>query len=509
MGMVGIVNIELIELIFLLQPYMVIMADPGDGETVDSARGQSAVNDGHILINSIANLDLCAGTGAGPSVEIPIKPVVGAVNETIVKGVVPDNKGIPKMATSLSVSRDRSSRRLATWTRGEDGSGLPSEETELRATALVEVLNAITTAGLPGPYFLIPGKRYLGEGAQSFVYEQLIIWEGGVDGKGDLVAIKQPKFDLGPHTRFSLASSDAQKHLQNICLEIKALSIPTLSNHPNIVRLFSWSYGDMDSFHFPLVLAMELANTDLDEYLSGNAGMIPSWQKYRFCTDIAAGLDAIHSCKLIHGDLKPANILLFSQHDRYVAKIGDFGLSLAQQQVGGFRLGGTPGWQAPEVARRDLLPGSQLLKADNYTFGLVAWRMLLDLWERPLIFNSDDVQLAVRRDFQEAKAKNKFYGDMYVLEPCIYSVLHPEPPLRPDILEDLFTLRKEVSEDDLEYVVYRYSIICTTPLPRIKPTNLLDNNRLPMTGTKRKNTSSPHPTSGRCLCFRNTLWERC
>ena len=46
--------------------------------------------------------------------------------------------------------------------------------------------------------------------------------------------------------------------------------------------------------------------------------------------DLALGLDCMHQATIIHGDLKPANVMLKgTRNDRrgFVCKLGDFGLS--------------------------------------------------------------------------------------------------------------------------------------------------------------------------------------
>jgi serine/threonine protein kinase len=52
------------------------------------------------------------------------------------------------------------------------------------------------------------------------------------------------------------------------------------------------------------------------------------WEtRYEIIIGICEGLRYLHGEKIIHMDLKPANILLHNQDDKYIPKITDFGLS--------------------------------------------------------------------------------------------------------------------------------------------------------------------------------------
>jgi serine/threonine protein kinase len=66
----------------------------------------------------------------------------------------------------------------------------------------------------------------------------------------------------------------------------------------------------------------------------------------------------------------------------YIAKIGDFGCSIAENPNGAYLAGGTPPWTAPEW--RSWIPTEELSKTDVYSFGLLVWGVMsgrLDPWE--------------------------------------------------------------------------------------------------------------------------------
>ncbi|CAG9981790.1 unnamed protein product [Clonostachys byssicola] len=237
--------------------------------------------------------------------------------------------------------------------------------------AFYDIGRALEAAGVPGPANLIPGKKQIGQGAQFVVYRQRMARSEGGSFVLESVAVKQPKFHLDASRQLNMADGQAKRHLEDICLEVRSLTVPALRNHANIARLLAWSF-DMYSLHHPISLIMEMALSDLEQVLDQQA--ISSWQAYHLCSHIAAAIDAIHQCSVIHGDIKPRNVLIFDQRDGLVAKLADFGLSIAGEAVA--RLGGTPGWQAPEVERGECLTVNGMKKADMYSFGLVAWKTI-------------------------------------------------------------------------------------------------------------------------------------
>jgi serine/threonine protein kinase len=230
----------------------------------------------------------------------------------------------------------------------------------------------------------VTNKEYLGQGAQFVVYKQHMAWIDGEDLWTDEFAVKQPKFNLDPAKPFNITEKSGRHHLDHMLLEISALTTPQLQRHPNIVKLISWTY-DNTNFHHPIALVMELAISDLEKLLFDQATLV--WSKrYTLCAQIASGIDAVHSCKLVHGDIKPKNILVFLRDGELVAKIADFGISVGNFRPGQpkTRLGGTPGWQAPEVEQRIPLDPEGLRRADRYSFGLLLWSTVFGDGKSPL-----------------------------------------------------------------------------------------------------------------------------
>ena len=82
---------------------------------------------------------------------------------------------------------------------------------------------------------------------------------------------------------------------------------------------------------------------------------------------------------VIHGDIKPENILIFYEDDRrYVAKVMDFGYStLFTRDNDSIVMPYSKHWTAPEHHRRGFTPGQARLM-DTYSFGMLCLWLLCD-----------------------------------------------------------------------------------------------------------------------------------
>ncbi|GJZ35064.1 kinase-like domain, phloem protein 2-like protein, partial [Tanacetum coccineum] len=160
-------------------------------------------------------------------------------------------------------------------------------------------------------------------------------------------------------------------------VEIETL---TSCKHENIISLLGFCDEDRDH----MILVYELASKgSLEDYLGNNDKMTNiTWiQRLKICLDIAHGLNYIHTNtdqdkqKIIHRDIKSANILL---GENWEAKIADFGLSKlhpADQDASTFdasTIAGTPMYFDPEYQNS----GKLNKKSDIYSFGVVLFEIL-------------------------------------------------------------------------------------------------------------------------------------
>ncbi|XP_023524202.1 rust resistance kinase Lr10-like isoform X1 [Cucurbita pepo subsp. pepo] len=143
--------------------------------------------------------------------------------------------------------------------------------------------------------------------------------------------------------------------------------------HINLVRLNGFCYD-----HYMCALVFEyMENRSLDKYLFGKNEEL-DWGKLRdVAIGTAKGLAYLHEeCqqKIIHYDIKPANILL---DENFTPKVGDFGLAKlcnrdsTHMSLTGYR--GTPGYSAPEFLLKNY-PITH--KCDVYSFGMVLFEII-------------------------------------------------------------------------------------------------------------------------------------
>ncbi|WWC66399.1 uncharacterized protein I206_100301 [Kwoniella pini CBS 10737] len=112
--------------------------------------------------------------------------------------------------------------------------------------------------------------------------------------------------------------------------------------HPNIIRLFGWFHDSTRIF-----LMLELAGKgELFKQLA-KKGKFSERRSSQYISQVASGLNYLHSKNIIHRDIKPENLLLGMNGE---IKIGDFGWSVYSPEENSQRtLAGTLSYVSPEM----------------------------------------------------------------------------------------------------------------------------------------------------------------
>ena len=130
-------------------------------------------------------------------------------------------------------------------------------------------------------------------------------------------------------------------------------------SHPNLVSPIRAGH-DGGTFY----LVMEFFDGPNTRELVDGSGRFPSAKARAVGRQVAAALTCVGRHGIIHGDIKPENILLRADG---VAKVCDFGVSRQLDTIdpGRRRFGGTPAFASPEA-----LLGEELdLRSDEYSLG--------------------------------------------------------------------------------------------------------------------------------------------
>jgi serine/threonine-protein kinase len=137
-------------------------------------------------------------------------------------------------------------------------------------------------------------------------------------------------------------------------------------NDPGIVQIF-----DVGATGEGLYYVAELVEGESLADRLGRGPLRPG-EAVDLAQQIGAALAQAHARRIVHRDVKPANVLI-SAHGR--AKLGDFGVArLAEgtSEGGGATIVGTPRYMAPEQARG----GAITPATDVYALGVVLYEML-------------------------------------------------------------------------------------------------------------------------------------
>lgn len=157
------------------------------------------------------------------------------------------------------------------------------------------------------------------------------------------------------------AQDAGPKALASCLTEARALAA---LNHPNVVHVYAIEEKESRPF-----IVMELIEGDRLEQLIEEAGSLGEERALKIAIEVAKGLQAAGGVGLIHGDVKPANILL-DQQGR--VKLIDFGVARYTDNNPNQKPLGTPQYVAPEVVLKQEIDH----RADQFCLGATLYHAL-------------------------------------------------------------------------------------------------------------------------------------
>lgn len=135
-------------------------------------------------------------------------------------------------------------------------------------------------------------------------------------------------------------------------------------NHPNIVQIYSFGTEKGQPY-----IVMELISGKRFDKLVDSGKPLDQGFVMQVGCDIAEALNAANEAGLLHGDIKPENILL---DEKLNAKLVDFGIASFANQSAGEGIWGTPYYIAPEKIRKQKTDA----RSDMYSLGATLYQAL-------------------------------------------------------------------------------------------------------------------------------------
>jgi Protein kinase domain len=237
-----------------------------------------------------------------------------------------------------------------------------------------------------------------------------------VKSKSTVVAVK--RLNIFKTLRSGGSEMDSvtlQYSIGTVLKELRILTHPPLQHHRNIAALLgyrsefipitaSWQQQQEQQRSVDIALVAEFARYGTLADFVAQRGDLDLLAKARFMHDIASGLAALHECGIAHGDVKLENALVFEDPFRgYIAKLSDFGHALVDLDEQQQWYLGTPLLNAPEIRprgsssaapARTLMRATGFFKCDMFSYGVLAWELILDAARFINVFDRGDGSVA-------------------------------------------------------------------------------------------------------------------
>ncbi|OEL28353.1 L-type lectin-domain containing receptor kinase IX.1 [Dichanthelium oligosanthes] len=286
-------------------------------------------------------------------------------------------------------------------------------------------------------------ENILGRGGFGSVYKGCL--PSDVIADGQLVAIK----------KFSSESSQSRKEFE---AEVKIIG---RLRHRNLVQLLGWC----DSRKGLLLVYELVPEGSLDKHIYNTQRVLTWTERYNIIVGLGSALRYLHldweQC-VVHGDIKPSNIMLDSS---YNSKLGDFGLARLGDHGSGPKttvVKGTMGYIDPEFVNTS----RRSTQSDVYSFGIVLLEIVsgrppVDRWDPSFMLmkwvwnlysegkalDAADARLRTGDEAAERQMERALVVGLW----CTLR----EPEQRPSVADALHILQSEDKLPDLPLQMYK------------------------------------------------------
>jgi serine/threonine protein kinase len=167
---------------------------------------------------------------------------------------------------------------------------------------------------------------------------------------------------------------------------------------PNIVQAFDY---EIDSSCYKILMPIALYDLSKIKRTSQHFNLKD------ILFDIVKGVKYLHDRNIIHGDIKPSNILIFKEEKKYIAKLTDFSLSrICRDKVEGVAY--TLGYRPPETQNSKYYTFKSDIWALGETFKFISSGMPEDGNLIPLIKNMCNVNIDKRYSIDDVLSSDYF-----------------------------------------------------------------------------------------------------
>lgn len=223
-------------------------------------------------------------------------------------------------------------------------------------------------------------------------------------------------------------------------LQREAWSAASLS-HPHVVQIHD--HGVSDKYAY---LVLEFIDGQTLRDVISQRGPLSPRAALDLLDPIVEGLAAAHSTGIIHGDIKPENVLI--SRSGWV-KIGDFGLSRAANGTTNTASDlGTVAYAAPELVNRE----NGDARSDIYAIGILLYELLTGT--RPFTAPTD-IGVAMAHVTQDTPAPSETVPGLPLeMDELVRYLTEKDPDNRPSngtvLLEDLRHIRRTLTPEQLD-----------------------------------------------------------